>query len=84
MTDEETTNVIQLHSDNKQKLIKDMLTKAFEYVHERADVQEAVLIVSSKNAVATFNTPIRDPFVFIALTEMIKYKIISDNDHENV
>lgn len=76
MSDEKSNKVIQLFPDSRQDLVKEMLTNAFEYVHANPDVQEAVLIISSKECISTFSTPLRDPFTFLALMEMIKYKTV--------
>ncbi len=72
------TNDTDATSENKRKLIKDMLIEAFEYVHKTSDVQEAVVIVSTREETYTFRTALQDPFTFIALMELMKYKVLKE------
>lgn len=73
-------NVIDLNilQDRKQKAVKDLLTQAYEYVHANPAVTEAVLVLSSKDSVATYKTALQDPFVFISLMELLKYRTLRD------
>jgi hypothetical protein len=77
---DETDNVIDLFAlqSNKQKAVKELLTQAFEYVHANPTVTEAVLVLSSKDSVATYKTALQDPFVFISLMELLKYRTLRD------
>jgi len=77
---DETDNVIDLFTlqSNKQKAVKELLTQAFEYVHANPTVTEAVLVLSSKDSVATYKTALQDPFVFISLMELLKYRTLRD------
>ena len=77
---DETDNVIDLFAlqSNKQKAVKELLTQAFEYVHANPTVTEAVLVLSSKDSVATYKTALQDPFVFISLLELLKYRTLRD------
>jgi len=73
-------NVIDLRTvaENKQKAVKALLTQAFEYVHENPSISEAVLILSSKDTVCTFKTALNDPFVFLGLLDLLKYRTLRD------
>jgi hypothetical protein len=73
-------NVIDLNilQANKQKAVKELLTQAYEYVHANPAVTEAVLVLSSKDSVATYKTALQDPFVFISLMELLKYRTLRD------
>lgn len=73
-------NVIDLFAlqSNKQKAVKELLTQAFEYVHANPAVTEAVLVLSSKDSVATYKTALQDPFVFLGLLDLLKYRTLRD------
>lgn len=77
---DEPDNVIDLRllTDNKQKAVKELLTQAFEFVHANPSVTEAVLVISSKDSVSTFKTALQDPFLFISLMELLKYRTLRD------
>lgn len=62
----------------KRNLIKNMLVEAFEYVHKTPDVQEAVVIISTREETYTFRTALQDPFTFVALMELMKYKVLKE------
>lgn len=87
MSDGDEDNVIKLFPERddtddtdytKRNLIKNMLVEAFEYVHKTEDVQEAVVIVSTKDETYTFRTALQDPFTFVALMELMKYKVLKE------
>lgn len=87
MSDGDEDNVIKLFPGRddtddtdytKRNLIKNMLVEAFEYVHKTEDVQEAVVIVSTKDETYTFRTALQDPFTFVALMELMKYKVLKE------
>lgn len=87
MSDGDEDNVIKLFPErddtddtdySKRNLIKNMLVEAFEYVHKTEDVQEAVVIVSTKDETYTFRTALQDPFTFVALMELMKYKVLKE------
>lgn len=87
MSDRDEDNVIKLFPGRddtddtdytKRNLIKNMLVEAFEYVHKTEDVQEAVIIVSTKDETHTFRTALQDPFTFVALMELMKYKVLKE------